>query len=374
MKNPKLTWLAVAAVAALTLTACAGGADPAPSGTPGGAPSEDAVELLGGAEAAAEMDELYQAALDSGKTSVTIYGPGETDKEKMYELFSERFPGISVTGVYILGPDYAAKIEAEFASGQHVADIVQAGDTAIASNIKAGYFEPFRPVTAQDVDPEAYADPAGTVWAASASTFGFLYNTNLIDEGDAPAGWDDLLDPSLAGAMTSDDVTRNGAGFGTLSHLLWDGRFDTAWLDSLAAQDITFQSSSPVAGSAVATGQFAVQPFYPMAFYLRDKAKNAPVEFVFPTEGGVHLSPHYLGVINGAPNPDAAKLLMAWLFSPEGQEAAAEVGYYPLVPGQSGPEGLPPVEELDLLKPFNLDDVGGVMAGNLDIVKEAFAG
>lgn len=373
MKKSKLSWIALAATAALALTACGGGGEaPAPA-EPGAAPSDDVVELLGGAEAAAEMDELYQAALESGRTSVTIYGPGETDKEKMYDLFSERFPGISVTGVYILGPDYAAKIEAEFASGQHVADIVQAGDTAIASNIVAGYFEPFHPVGAQDVDAEAYADPAGTVWAASASTFGFLYNTSMLDEADAPRGWDDLLDPSLTGAMTSDDVTRNGAGFGTLSHLLWDGRFGAEWLDALAAQDITFQSSSPVAGSAVATGQYAVQPFYPMAFYLRDKAKNAPVEFVFPTEGGVHLSPHYLGVINGAPNPDAAKLLMAWLFSPEAQDAAAEVGYYPLVPGHAGPDGLPPADELDVLLPFNLDDVGSVMAGNLEIVKQAFA-
>ena len=131
--------------------------------------------------------------------------------------------------------------------------------------------------------------------------------------------------------------------------------------------------SSPVAGSAVATGQFAAQPFYPLAFFIRDKAKGAPVEFVFPTEGGVHLSPHYVGIIDGAPNPDAAKLLMAWLFTPEAQQLAADTGYYPLVSGQPGPDGLPTVDDLDLMKPFVLEDVGGVMAENLEIVKQAFA-
>lgn len=365
-----MTTLVMVSAVALALSACSSGTPE----SPGAAPASGAdVELLGGAEAAEALDELYQTALDAGQTAITIYGPGETDKQELYdELFSKRFPGISVTGVYLLGPDYASKMEAEFASGQHVADIVQAGDTSIAPNLAADYIEPFKPVTTAKVSADDFSDPDGAVWAASASTFGFMYNTDKLSAEEAPKGWKDLLDPSLKGQITTDNVTRNGAGFGTLSHIIWDGRFGDGYIEDLAAQDFTLQSSAPVAGSAVATGQFSVEPLYPMSFYLNDKAKGAPVEYVFPTEGGVHISPHYLGIVKDAPSPDAAKLLMTWLFTPEAQQAMSDLGYFPLVPGQVGPDGSSTIDDLDLFKPYNLHDLSGTFADNLKVVKAAF--
>lgn len=363
------TWASLALVLALAACGSNSGAGAATSIEDVGTSDEQA---LGGAAAVSAMRELYQTALEKGQTTVTVYGPGETDRKPLYERFSERFPGIKVDGVYVVGPDYAAKLEAEFASGQHVADLVQSGDTSVAGQIGLGYFEKFDPVTAVELDRSAYSDPTGTVIAASALPFGFLYNTNEIGPDEAPAGWDDLLDPSLRGVMTSDDLTHFGGGFSTLSHGLWDGRFDDSFLQQLGAQDITFQSSSAVAGTAVATGQFALHPFYPFSFYLRDKAKGAPVEFVFPTQGGVHLSPHYLALIKGAPNPEAAKLLLTWLFSAEAQQESAAVGHYPLMPGQAGPGGFPPADELDLFKPFPLDTVNQIAAENVARTRTAF--
>jgi iron(III) transport system substrate-binding protein len=359
----------------LTLAGCGGTGDD-------GAPSEQATaigdvksadqKVLGGAEAVKAMDDLYQAAQDKKQTTVTIYGPGEPDRESLYDRFSQRFPGIKVENVYILGPEYAAKLEGEFASGQHVADLVQAGDTSIAGQIGLDYFIDFDPVTADGLDMKSYSDPTGTVMAASALPFGFMYNTNEMKSADAPAGWEDLVDPKYRGKMTSDDVTEFGGGFSTLSHMLWDGRYDEQYLEQLAAQDLTFQASLPVAGTAVATGEYAMDPFYPLSFYMRDKKKGAPVDFVFPTEGGVHISPHYLAVINGAPNQEAAELLMTWLFTPEAQEAAAGVGYYPLMPDEQGPADYPPADELDLLKPFPLEQVNKIAAGNLALTQSAF--
>lgn len=364
-----MTTLVMVSAVALALSACSS-APESPSGAP---TSVNDVGLLGGAEAAKALDELYQTALDAGQTAITIYGPGETDKQELYdELFSKRFPGISVTGVYLLGPDYAARMEAEFASGQHVADIVQAGDTSIAPNIAAHYIEPFQPVTTAEISAEDFSDPDGAVWAASASTFGFMYNTDKLSAEEAPKGWEDLLDPSLKGQITSDNVTHNGAGFGTLSHIMWDGRFGEGFTEDLGAQEFTLQSSAPVAGSAVATGQFSVEPFYPMSFYLNDKAKGAPVEYVFPTEGGVHISPHYLGIVKDAPNPDAAKLLMTWLFTPEAQQAMSDLGYFPLMPGQIGPDGSSTIDDLDLFKPYNLHNLSETFAANLKVAKAAF--
>ncbi|HWL59265.1 MAG TPA: hypothetical protein VNQ48_00070, partial [Microbacteriaceae bacterium] len=180
---------------ALLLGACSADPSDAPSGTTPPTPKVPAadVELLGGEEAAAEIEELYQAALAAGQTTVAVYGPGETDKQAVYDkVFSARFPEISVIGVYLRGPDYAAKLEAEFASGQHVADLVQVGDTDVIPGLDLGYFEPFAPVSARDVDRALYADNDEIVLAASQVAFGHLYNPNVLDAADVPKGWDDL--------------------------------------------------------------------------------------------------------------------------------------------------------------------------------------
>lgn len=371
----RLAWYAAGSVMLLAVAAgCAaeddgGGSDVDPVAT-GDVSSADE-QALGGPEAVAAMQELYQAATGSGQTEVTVYGPGEVDKEAVYEVFSQRFPGITVNGVYLVGPDYSGKLEGEVASGQHVADLVQAGDTSVSGQVGLGYFEDFDPVTAEGLDA-VYQDPDGLVLGASATAFGFMHNTNLMSAEEAPAGWEELLDPAYRGQIASDNVTRFGGGFSTLSHILWDGRFGEDFIGDLAAQDLHFESSIPAAGTAVATGQYAMHPFYPLSFYFRDKDKGAPVEFVFPTDGGVHISPHYLGLMQGAPNPDAAKLLMTWLFSPEGQQAAAEIGYYPLMPGADGPPGYPSAQELDLFKPFPLQNVNQIARDNLATVQAGF--
>lgn len=359
---------------ALTLAACGGESgdeDSDITAVGSGEVSAEDEELLGGPEAVESLQELYAAATDAGQSLVTVYGPSEVDREPVYELFAQRFPGISVDPVFLVGPNYAARLETEVASGNHVADLVQSGDTSVAPQIGLEYFEPFEPVTAEDVD-DSYRDQSGTVVAATAAAFGHLYNTNEISEDEAPTGWEDLLDERFAGVMATEDLTAFGGGFSVLSRLAWDGRISDGFVENLAAQDIQFESQSAVAGTVVATGQRALHPFYPLGYYLRDVERGAPVDFVFPTEGGVHLSPHYLALMDGAPNPDAAKLLMTWLFTPEGQQAAAEVGLYPLVPGEPGPDGYPAADELDHLKPFPLEDVNRIASENLEIVNAAF--
>jgi iron(III) transport system substrate-binding protein len=358
----------------LAMSACggsSGGDGPKAASAASGTVASADEKALGGAEAVTAMQDLYKTAQTNGETTVNVYGPGEQDKAALYKVFAQRFPGITVTGTYLVGPEYAAKVQGEFASGQHVADLAQAGDTSVAPQLAEGKFVKFTPVTAAKLDP-SFEDSTGTVLGATGSTFGFVYNTNLMKAADAPKGWKDLLDAQYKGKMTSEDMTKNGGAFGALDHLLWDGRYSDDYLKGLAAQQISVQSSGAVAGSMVATGQFALDPFYPYSFYLRDKAQGAPVAFVFPTDGGAHISPHYLGLFNGAPHPDAAKLLMTWLFSPEGQQAAADVGYYPLMPDGPAPGKYPSVNKLDALKPFPIAEVGQIATSNLARVKAAW--
>lgn len=358
---------AVAVAVALALSACGGG----------GVPSDAAANVagdpdqLGGQAAVDAMTTLYDAAKAAGKTEVVVYGPGENDKVPVYKAFQKRFPAIKVSGEYLVGPQLASKINQEFGSGKHVADLVQGGDTTVAAQLDEKRYAAFAPVTAATLGKE-YQDPGGTVYAASGSIMGILYNTEKVPAADAPNAWRDLVDPKWKGKMVLDDATKNGAVAGTFSRMLHDGRYDDAYLSGLAGQEIHWVASGPVAGNAVATGEFALAPVYPYSFYLRDKAKNAPVNLVFPVEGGNQVSPHYLGLVDGAPHPDAAKLLMTWLFTPEGQKAVADAGYAPTMPNAPNVNGLPPLSTMDQLKPFAIADVNAAQAAYLAKSKQIF--
>ncbi|RGE18955.1 ABC transporter substrate-binding protein [Leucobacter sp. wl10] len=371
MKYRGGTLLAAAAAAALTLAGCSA------SGGSGGtfddaSLTETEVESLGGRSAVDEMAGLYAQAVEAGETTVTVYGAGENDKGPLYERFTERFPGIDVVGEYLVGPDLASRLEGEAASGQRTGDVINSGDTAVLNALNQGWVEPFRPKTAEGL-PEEYSSEDGAVNAPFALAFGFAYNPELLGPDEVPAGWQDLLDPRLAGKMVTEDARKNGASFSALSKIMNDGRLGDDYVERLAAQDISFESTVPVAGQLVAAGQYALNPVYPLSFYMRDAAEGAPIEFVFPTEGGVHMSPHYAALLADAPNPTAAKLLLTWLFTPEAQAAAAEIAYYPLMPGAPGPADFPAADQLDLFAPFRLEDVNAITAKNLDTVKAVFS-
>ena len=366
--------LGVAAAAALVLlsAACGGGAGSGPKVSAAAQAAPPDVAALGGQSTLDTMNGLYRAAQQAGEDQVVVYGPGENDKGPVYDLFKQRFPGISVRGEFLVGPEFSGRVDGEFASGQHVGDLAQAGDTSVAAQVAQNRFQSFTPVNIGALSPD-FTDGAGHLAAASAATFGFMVNTTKVPPGSAPKGWQDLVSPAWKGQLTSEDPTKIGGSFSAFSQLLWDGRNGPDYVSRVAAQGLHIEASAPAAGTKVDTGEYAINPFYPYSFYLRDKAKGAPVDFVFPTDGGSHLSGHFLGVFVGAPHPDAAKLLETWLFTPEGQKAAADVGYYPLIPGTPGPQGYPSIERLDQLKALPLSDVAKITNGNLATVQQAFA-
>jgi iron(III) transport system substrate-binding protein len=81
---------------------------------------------------------------------------------------------------------------------------------------------------------------------------------------------------------------------------------------------------------------------------IREKAKGAPVEFVFPP-AGVSAVTEPAAILSTAKNPEAAKAFIDFLLSPEGQELARSQGYIPAHPDVDPPEGFPSRDEIRLM-------------------------
>src|SRR5690606_453073 len=100
---------------------------------------------------------------------------------------------------------------------------------------------------------------------------------------------------------------------------------------------------------------------------IREKAKGAPVEFVFPTEG-VSAVTEPVAILSTANNPEAAKAFVNFLLSEEGQRLASTQGYIPAREDIALPEGYP---ERSAIKVLGYD-AAAALANDMDN-KEKFS-
>jgi iron(III) transport system substrate-binding protein len=86
-------------------------------------------------------------------------------------------------------------------------------------------------------------------------------------------------------------------------------------------------------------------------FMLQIRDQGGPIEPVYPSEG-TPLTPGGAGVVVDAPHPNAARLLIGWLFSREGQQLLVDTGwlrsFHPDVKPKSG---VKPLSDIKSMKP-----------------------
>lgn len=356
--NPVVrTATAVVAIGALaSLAACA--STPAAPEEPD-AGSSTGIEIPGATEEqAAKFNELYEAAVESGNTDIVFYGPSATTSTALLKVFTDRFPELSVTLKDMADAQILTTMQTEAATGQRVGDLWWGGDSIQAAmepdictpvDVFSGP-DGFTPPTAQD-DRLIYF---------AYRMFGFVYNSDNVKAADAPKGWNDLLDAEWKGQIAMGDPNA-----GALRHIFTgmmrpDGhaeQFGEAYVEKLAAQDIQFVDPERNVSAEVASGRFPVGAGVFYGYYLAQKEKGAPLEFVFPLEGGGNfLSRSSLCVAKDGPAADATELFVNWIFTEEGQQALAEKDFsYGNTPTAPGPEGMDSLDKIDKLPFANPD-------------------
>jgi iron(III) transport system substrate-binding protein len=81
---------------------------------------------------------------------------------------------------------------------------------------------------------------------------------------------------------------------------------------------------------------------------IREKAKGAPVEFVFPKEGVSAVS-EPVAILKSTKYPDAARAFVDFLLSKDGQELALKQGYIAAHPAVALPAGYPVRDQIKVM-------------------------
>jgi iron(III) transport system substrate-binding protein len=238
--------------------------------------------------------------------------------EKLGKAFETAYPGMTVQIERSGSERLFQRIDQEFASNIHAADVINSSD---ASHFipwkKNGWLAPFVPEDVARYFPENYRDgdamfATTRIWLSS-----IAYNTRLVKPEDAPKSFADLLDPKWAGKMVKGHPAYSGtimtATFETVRELGWD------YYEKLSKQRVMQVQSSTDPPKKLSLGERAIMADGNEYGIVLLKEAGQPVEPVYPTEGAPVISGP-TGIFLSAPHPNAARLFQAWLHTRETQQ------------------------------------------------------
>ncbi|MBA2316339.1 MAG: extracellular solute-binding protein [Euzebyales bacterium] len=315
MSHPGILRRSAALLFALTLVlvACGEGEEAVPEAE---VQTEEGEAFVVDGEEIADA-ELYAAAQEEG--SLVVYsGFPEAAELAIQQAFSDD-TGISVENVRAPTGQLVERILSEGGAGQLGADAIRISDIALVTEVDEAGIYAAHEIPNADVYEDQYKDPDGHWYASVIPTMGLSYNTELVSEDEAPASWEDMLDPTWQGNIC---VGQAGAGGSTFSWAYFQRvELGLEYWEALAEQDPLILSSTATVAEENARGECAVAINHQgtTALQMND---GAPLQFVFAEEGNT-VWPHYLSLTAEAPNPNAGALFLNWSMSLRGQTVAA---------------------------------------------------
>ena len=269
--------------------------------------------------------------------------------ERIAKVFEAKYPGIAMRVERSGGERIYQRIGQEYASNIHAVDVVNSSDAAhFIAWKRAGILAPYVPDdVALNYAPE-HRDGDGLYasWRVWLSVIG--YNNKLVSPAEAPKSFADLLDPKWTGKIVKAHPGYSGtimtATFQMAREIGWD------YFEKLARQKVMQVQSSADPPKKLALGERAIMADGNEYNLIQLKEKGEPVEIVYPVEG-TPLIVGPSGVLKDAPNPNAARLLQSFMFSPECQQLLVDYGglrsVHALVKDKPGRK---PLAEIKLMK------------------------
>lgn len=259
------------------------------------------------------------------------------------------------------------KLQAEFTAGDPRADLLLIADAVSMEALKAA--GRLLAVTDADVSayPEAAYDRDRTYFGTKLITTGIMYNT----AAKKPTSWKDLADPSAKGQIVMPSPLYSGAAAIHMGALTSDPTLGWDYYKALAQNGAVAVQGNGAVANAVRRGEKMYGVI--VEFLAIDaRAKGAPVDFVFPTEGVTAVT-EPVAILKASKNPAAAKAFLAFLLSKEGQELAAKQGFLPAHKEVAPPAGFPKTADVKIM-PMNIKAVLDQDAANKRRFNELFGG
>lgn len=290
---------------------------------------------------------LIEAARKEGK--VSYYTAMDLSvAEPVARAFEAKYSGIKVAVERTGSERLFNRIAQEVASKIYRVDVANSADAAHFLPWKRqGWLQPFVTVDIAENVPPEQRDPDGTYVNQRTHLSAIAYNTSLVKPEDAPKGFNDLLDPKYAGKMVKAHPGYSGTIMTATQQLVqalgWE------YFEKLAKQRVLQVQSATEPPKKIEAGERAIAVDGSDYLFWMAKERGAPIQVVHAVEG-TPLITNPMAVFKAAPNPNAARLLVAWIMSAEGQQFIVDLsGQYPankLIKAKAGRPALSSIKTL----------------------------
>lgn len=191
------------------------------------------------------------------------------------------------------------------------------------------------------------------------------YNTNLVSAAEAPKSFRELTDPKWKDQVVIVDPTQSGTALDSTYAL--SEKYGWEYFEQLRDNGAVIGGGNSSTETKLVTGEFKVAVILEENL-LKVKAKGEPVEIVYP-EDGVIIVPSPIGILNTTKNPDAAKAVVDWWLSPEGQKAIVTGWMHSVRTDVESPKGAKPLAEF---KPGSMSIDWADLSAKTGEVKDKF--
>ena len=249
------------------------------------------------------------------------------DNQAIVAGFTKKYPFLKVEVLRSTGEKLRQRILTEASAGQFFSDV------ASVSSMEMGLLKSKNLLQAYD-PPEAAGYPAATkdkekfFTAIYARNFVMGYNTAVVPEKDRPKDWPDLLDPKWKGRFGMDE--EEFEWYGTLIDY-WGREKAGKYMKALSAQQPTLRRGHNLLAQLLAAGEFPLAIVFPFEVEQL-KRRGAPVDWA-NTSDPIVTSINVVALSTKAPHPNAAKLLINYILSEDGQNIIKSVSRVPVRPG-----------------------------------------
>ncbi|MEM6793237.1 MAG: extracellular solute-binding protein [Acidobacteriota bacterium] len=268
---------------------------------------------------------------DDGRTPLVLYSPHGRDLLGLFEeTFERENPDIDVRWLDMGSQEVFDRVRSEAVNPQ--ADVWFGGPAAIlARGVESDLLEPFEPSWAEALD-ERSRHPDALFFSLYLTPPILVYNEDAVAVEDAPRDWDDLLDPRWQDKVLIRDPLASGTMRTIFGMVLSRAVSETGsaesgfdWLRKLDAQTKEY-AHNPALLHLKMERQEGLITCWELTDILFQRQRGAPLGYSFPSSGSPVIEDS-IGLVKGAPHPDAARRFIEWAGSLEAQRLAAEKAF-----------------------------------------------
>ena len=264
---------------------------------------------------------LIEAARKEGTVVFFTAKPLLEDAESIFAAFNKKYPFIEAQWQYIASRSLVERVQSEDRAGRPSVDVIWLNQPWVHALQEKGLIASYKSPEAA-IYPETYKHPDGLWTITDGLPSVIAYNTELVSKEDAPKTWEDLLDPKWKGKLFFEDPLTGSAY--TSVYAAFKPILGVDYYYSLSQQNPVLSKGMSATLQRLAAGEVPATAYTFGTHAQRSVEKEMPIDWVVPDP--VHMLTDYLFTLEDSPHPNAARLLIDFILSKEGQTIHAK--YY----------------------------------------------